>query len=172
MTAHDKVLAYIRTYIPYAVGAVIAWLLATAHLDLRGAPEVALTAFAVALTTNLYYVVIRVLEDRLPVLGVFLGFPRAPEYANVSNLWASLVRTWIPPLVGALVVAVTAWAALALGVEPLPSEQAASVAVVGVAVVEGLYYAAARALLARWPRLSWLLGGDFAPTYPAVRSSL
>lgn len=167
MTAHDKVLGYIRTGVPYAIGAFLSWILATTTLDLSGAPEVALIAFCVAAVTNLYYGVIRVVEVRFPLLGVFLGWPKAPQYAEVGNLWASLVRTCIPPIVGAVIVSGSAWIAQAFGVVIDAQAQAGSI-VVAVAAVEAVYYAGARALLERFPGLAWLLGGDFRPSYPAV----
>lgn len=161
-TANDRILAFFRTYIPYAVGLAVTWLFVHTGLNLEGPVAVAAVAFLTAAVTNAYYVLVRLLEVKVPVLGIFLGWPRQPEYSDVSNLWASLVRTIIPPFVGAIVVAVSS--ALFLDLNPATQTD---VIVVGVAVVEGIYYAAAKWLINRWPTsLGWLLGGQFSPTYP------
>jgi hypothetical protein len=160
MTPNDKALAYIRTYVPYAIGALLAWLLATFAVDLHGEFEVALIAFAVALTQNVYYLVARLLERVLPAFGILLGIPSQPSYANVSDLWASIVRTGIPTVVGAVfVVIVNAYAV------PLDGDGQAWIITVIIAFVQALYYAAARWVIARWPSASILLGKDVAPVY-------
>lgn len=162
-TANDKVLAYIRTYVPYAIGAALAWLLAVVHLDLTGEFQLVAVTFAVALTTNVYYWLIRVLEVRFPWIGVFLGFPKQPEYARVDNLWASLIRTAIPTLAAAAVAAasslIASWADAPITID------SAGLAVILVAVFEAIYYAIAKEITTRFPSASWLLGTPAQPTY-------
>lgn len=152
LSGHDRVLAFIRTYVPYSIGAILAWLLAVSRLDLTGPFQVGLVAFAVAVVTNVYYVLIRLLEYRFPMIGVLLGAPRQPEYTAVDNLWASLVRTAIPTLVAAVVITVIG------AVVMLDAETSTTLIVVGTAIVQGLYYALAKAIIAKWPRASILLG--------------
>lgn len=166
MTPHDKALAYIRTYVPYAVGAAIAWLIATFAVDLSGDFEVALIAFAVAIAQNVYYLIARLLERALPQFGVLLGIPSQPRYENVSDLWASIVRTGIPTIVGALVVvAVNAF------VLPLDVDTQSWLIAVVIALVQALYYALARWVIERWPSASILLGTDLVPVYRAKHAA-
>ncbi|NQX36240.1 hypothetical protein [Herbiconiux sp. VKM Ac-2851] len=158
-TPNDTITAYIRTYVPYGIGAALAWLLATIGLDLTGDFQIALIALAVVLVTNAYYLAVRLLERVLPILGVLLGIPKTPEYGEVSNLWASFVRTAIPTLVGALVTTV-------LGIIFHLDAQTQSVFIVlGIAVIEAAYYGLARNLVARYPGLVFLLGSDVTPVY-------
>lgn len=162
ITANDRILAFVRTYVPYAVTALVAWLLVHG-VDLQGAPAVALIAFGTALATNGYYLVVRLLEQQIPILGIFLGAPKLPSYTGVSDLWASVVRTCIPPLVAAFLITVSAFLGFAIDVNTQ-----ADLIVIGIAVVEALYYALAKLLVGRWPSsLGWLLGGQYAPSYPA-----
>ena len=159
MTAHDKILGFIRTYVPYTLGAFFAWLFLTTHLDLRGEFQVAIIAFTVAAVQNIYYYVIRLLEVQVPALGVFLGFPKQPEYQAVDNLWASFVRTAIPTVIGVLL-----FLAANLGLA-LDAETESGLIVILVGVAQALYYSIARALIAKVPALSWMLGPDSTPDY-------
>jgi hypothetical protein len=157
MTPNDQVLAYIRTYVPYAIGAFVAWLLATFTLTLPDEFVVAVIAFAVVAVQNLYYLVIRLLERWAPMLGVFLGFPKQPAYTGVADLWGSVVRTGIPTIVGGIL-----GLAAALGLQ-LDSETQAGLIVILIGVLQAVYYAGAKELIARWPSTGWLLGGVPAP---------
>lgn len=157
MTPNDKVLGFFRTYIPYGISAGLAWLLLHTGLDLTGEVQVGLIALTVALVTNVYYTTIRLVETRWPWVGIFLGWPKQPEYIKVDNLWASLVRTLIPTLVAFAVVTASYYISLWFGFE-IDLENRASLVVIAVGVVEAAYYGAARALLAKWPSLSFLLG--------------
>lgn len=163
MTPNDRALAFIRTYVGYGITALVAWLLLRTGVDLQGAPAVALVAFAIAASQNVYYLLIRMLETQIPAFGVFLGIPKPPKYSHVSDLWASVVRTTIPPFVGAAVVILASIVGLNLN-----PETQSDLIVIGIAVVEALYYALAKILVERWPRsLGWLLAGQVAtPSYP------
>lgn len=171
MNADDRVLAYVRTYVPYAIGAAVAWLAAHSLLDFTGPAAAAVTAFVIAVVQNLYYLLIRWAEHRLPFLGALLGWPRSPEYLGVSDLWGSVVRTGIPPLVGAAVISLSALAADRIGVVVDAQAQTAFI-VAGVAFVESVYFALARQAVSRWPAASVLLGGIAAPPrYPRHAAS-
>lgn len=161
MTPNDRLIAYIRTYVPYAIGAALAWLLTVSGWDLTGEFQIALVAFVVVAVTNLYYLLFRILESRIPWLGAFLGVPKAPEYVGVSNLWASFRRTAIPTLVGAIVTTL-----LAVWFHVDAATQSLLIAI-GIAVIEAAYYGLARALITRWSGLAWMLGTDAPPTYDA-----
>ena len=66
----------------------------------------------------------------------------------------SLVRTWVPIAVGALI----SW-----GVLPADLSDSATLAFGGL--IMGAYYAAVRVLEARFPWVGWLLGKAKTPTY-------
>lgn len=168
MTPNEQVLGFIRTYVPYGIGAAVAWLLLTFGLDLSGDVQILAVTLAVALVTNVYYLGIRLIESRWPWLGVFLGWPKQPEYVKVDNLWASLVRTLIPVLVAFLVSTLALYIAVWAGVEISVESQAGLITII-VALVEAGYYALARGITARWPWTSFLLG---TPTVDVNQSAV
>lgn len=158
-TPNDRIVGLIRTYVGYGIGAVLAWLLLRTGLDLRGPVQDALLVLVIALVTNGYYWLVRLLEVRFPALGVLLGIPKRPDYTAVDNLWASFVRTAIPTLVSAFVVGVVAsWVTLS-------ADQSVTVITVVSAAVSSAYYTVAAAVVARWPRARVLLGSAQTPTY-------
>ena len=72
------VLSLIRTYVPVAVGAFVAWLLALGvELDEKSATglTVALTGLLIAV----YYTLVRLLERQWPAVGVLLGVAKSPD---------------------------------------------------------------------------------------------
>lgn len=73
-------ISLIRTAVPAAVGAVLAWLAGEAGVVLDADSSTALTAGVVALTMGAYYAAVRAAEARWPRLGVLLGTPAAPKY--------------------------------------------------------------------------------------------
>lgn len=75
----------------------------------------------------------------------------------IGDFVASLIRTYVPLLVGMLV----AW-----GVLPADSSEPAIVTLTGLA--SGAYYLGARLLERRWPIFGWLLGLPKAPTYTST----
>lgn len=164
MTPNDRVTGFIRTAVPYAVGSALAFILASTGADLSGEFEVALVAFGIVVAQNVYYLAVRLLERVLPGVGVLLGIPRTPDYEGVSNLWASVVRTGIPTIVGALVVIGGAAAAAGFGVQ-LDSDTLLAITALAVPVVQAAYYAAARAVIERWPASGILLGTAEQPIY-------
>jgi len=165
LTANDRILGFIRTYVPYALGAAIAWLFAKYQLDLRGEFQVAIIAFTVAVAQNGYYFVIRLIEFRVPWVGIFLGIPKAPEYQGISTLWASFVRTAIPTLIGVLLFLLAN-----LGFN-LDADTQTGLVVILVSVAQAIYYALASAIVARFSSFSWLLGTAATPIYPAKHAA-
>lgn len=77
---HDFLISVIRTAVPVAVGAVLAWLASEAGIVLDTDSSTALTAGVVAVTVAVYYALARVLETRWPWLGVLLGRRAKPVY--------------------------------------------------------------------------------------------
>ena len=70
----------------------------------------------------------------------------------MTDFITSLIRTWTPIAVGAVV----AWL-VARGIE-IPKEAVDGVVAFLAALFSGLYYAIIRALETRFPQLGWLLG--------------
>lgn len=166
MTGNDRILSFIRTYVPYSIGALLAWLFASTQIDLRGEFQVAIIAVVVVAAQNGYYYLVRLLEVRYPALGIFLGFPKQPEYTAVDNLWASFVRTAIPTVIGVIFFLLAN-----LGLQ-LDAETQTGLVVILVGIAQALYYTAARALISRWSGLSWLLGPDTeSPAYIAQHAA-
>lgn len=70
--------SFIRTIVPALVGAVSGWLI---QLGLEVDPEfrgALSTVLSVALT-GLYYIVVRVIEQKVPQIGVLLGYAKSPD---------------------------------------------------------------------------------------------
>jgi hypothetical protein len=168
MTMHDKALAFIRTYVPYLIGLAVVWVLVHADVVIPDDVHGAFVALAIGVVTVLYYVIVRLVETRLPWLGVLLGWPSRPDYPDVANLWASFVRTLIPAVGSAIVVFLAALLSSAAGAA-IDLDTQAQLAIVTVGILETGYYAAAKWITSHWPAASWLLGSAPAPVYaPAL----
>ena len=76
----DYLISLIRTAVPAAVGALLAWLASTAGIVIDADSSTALTVGVMALAMAGYYALVRVAEARWPRLGVLLGTPAAPKY--------------------------------------------------------------------------------------------
>lgn len=75
----DFATSLIRTYVPIAVGALIAFL-ATRGIDIDANAQAGLITFVTAMLQGLYYLVARLLESKFPQLGFLLGSTKKPEY--------------------------------------------------------------------------------------------
>ena len=76
----DFVISQIRTYVPMAVGAFVAWLLQFGF-DLYEV-EGQLTVVIVAALSAAYYLLVRLLAEKWPGFGVLLGVNKAPGYES------------------------------------------------------------------------------------------
>lgn len=76
-----------------------------------------------------------------------------------SDVVPSLIRTWTPIAVGAVI----SWAATQ-GISVTSSTKSALVALL-TAVISGTYYALVRVAEQKWPQLGWLLGTPTQPSY-------
>jgi len=79
----------------------------------------------------------------------------------LSDYVTSHIRTLVPIGMGLLLT----WIAAQTKIVVDPQTEA-SLAAVSVAVLSSGYYALARLLEHKWPRLGWLLGAPKKPTYP------
>ena len=75
----------------------------------------------------------------------------------MNDYIVSLIRTYVPIIVGAAIAWVSAHDGIGIDSAGL------DVAVVGVATA--VYYAIVRKLEAQWPKLGWLLGMPRKPVY-------
>jgi hypothetical protein len=75
----DQITSYIRTVVPYAIGAIVAWL-AAKGINVPEDLIAPTTALITAAAGTLYYIVVRKLEQKWPKLGVLLGVAKTPEY--------------------------------------------------------------------------------------------
>ena len=79
----------------------------------------------------------------------------------MGDLLVSLIRTYVPAVVGAVI----GWVVVTFGFE-VPKEQVAELTAYATTAALALYYLAAR-LLERWhPVFGWLLGSKKQPEYP------
>lgn len=82
----DAIIALIRTFVPTAVGAALAWLAArgvVVDADTSGL----LVAGLVAVCTTLYYSLVTYLEREVsPAFGWMLGVAKAPSYEGAGSV--------------------------------------------------------------------------------------
>ena len=82
---NDPIIAIIRTLVPSAVGAAIAWG-AAKGIGIDEETSATLTTALVAICTALYYAAVTWLERKIdPAFGWLLGVPKAPSYNGVIN---------------------------------------------------------------------------------------
>jgi hypothetical protein len=87
MQLNDTAISLIRTWVPIAVGAVIAWL-ATAGLELDIETQTALVIGLTGLIQGAYYALVRIIEKRFPQVGWLLGKAKTPNYTPVDEIVA------------------------------------------------------------------------------------
>lgn len=75
----DLVTSFVRTVVPYVVGAVVAWL-TQKGVHVSDSSVATTTAVITFLVGTGYYTLVRTLEHRWPKLGYFLGVPAKPTY--------------------------------------------------------------------------------------------
>ncbi|GAA2618675.1 hypothetical protein SMC26_40240 [Actinomadura fulvescens] len=75
----DELTSLIRTYVPIAVGALVAWL-ATLGVEVDDATSTALVVGITGVATAGYYTLVRLAESRWPWVGKLLGAARPPSY--------------------------------------------------------------------------------------------
>jgi len=72
------VASLIRTIVPLTAGAIISWLaLVNLELDVEG--QSALTALLTSALTGAYYIVVRLIETKVPQVGWLLGLAKTPD---------------------------------------------------------------------------------------------
>lgn len=75
----DIVTSAIRTFVPYVVGAVVAWL-TQKGVHVPDSSVASATAFITFLVGSAYYAAVRTLEKKYPQAGYLLGVPKKPTY--------------------------------------------------------------------------------------------
>jgi hypothetical protein len=76
---NDFITRQIKTYVPIAVGAFIAWL-ATLGMDLDAETQSGLIVFLTGLSQALYYALVVFLARKFPKLEILLGSIKRPDY--------------------------------------------------------------------------------------------
>lgn len=76
------IISFVRTVTPTLVGALSAWLVSLG-ITLPDEAYTALISFLFVVFTGLYYLVVRLLEERFPQVGILLGIAKSPDsYSN------------------------------------------------------------------------------------------
>lgn len=86
---NNFVLSLIRTYVPIAVGAVVAYLV-TLGIELDPETQAGLVVSMTGVLQASYYLVARLLEKKFPQLGVLLGSSQKPVYVESTDPQAKL----------------------------------------------------------------------------------
>lgn len=79
-TSADLVTSLVRTWVPILVGGVISWA-ATEGITVSGPDQGALITVLTSVIIAVYYTVVRIAEQKWPVLSVLLGSTSQPTYA-------------------------------------------------------------------------------------------
>lgn len=87
MKLNDTLISMIRTWVPIAVGALIAWF-ATVGLELDAETQTSLVIGLTGVVQAAYYGVVRFLENTYPQVGWLLGKAKAPNYTPVEEIIA------------------------------------------------------------------------------------
>ena len=74
----------IRTIVPLVAGAVISWL-ALVNLDIDAEGQAALASLLTAALTGAYYLVIRIIETKVPQVGWLLGLAKSPDSYSAES---------------------------------------------------------------------------------------
>lgn len=77
----DLFTSMVRTIVPIIVGSIASFL-ATKGIDLDAGTLAGLSAFLAGLFSAVYYLIVRVVEQRFPQWGVLLGSKKTPEYTE------------------------------------------------------------------------------------------
>lgn len=85
---------------------------------------------------------------------------------NLSNFAISLIRTWVPVVVGT----VASYLLVHFGLTVDAGTQAQAVALLTGALIAG-YYAVVHVLEQKFPKLGWLLGNAVRPHYVTAKDS-
>lgn len=75
----------VRTYVPIAVGALIAWLV-TFGVELDPTAEQGLTVTLTGILIAVYYTIIRLLEKKFPWVSVLLGSNQIPAQYTADGV--------------------------------------------------------------------------------------
>ncbi len=81
---HQWLISLWRTVVPVIVGGGIGWL-AGHGITIDGVSEAQIDLAVTVFGTGLYYGAFRALEQRFPILGVFLGSTRQPVYPQLGQ---------------------------------------------------------------------------------------
>lgn len=79
----DLVASLIRTAVPGLVGLVVGWL-ATLGVILPPEAKDSLGLLVAFVAAFLWYLLVRLLEQKWPALGVLLGVPKQPIYSSAA----------------------------------------------------------------------------------------
>jgi len=71
-------LSAIRTVVPIIVGGLVSWLI-TVGVELDAEAQAGFIVFLTGLLQAVYYLVVRVVEQRWPEVGVLLGAAKTPD---------------------------------------------------------------------------------------------
>lgn len=77
---NDIIISWIRTAVPAAVGIVLAWLATEFEIVLDEETRTGLVLGVAGLVTAIYHGLVRLVETRVPTVGILLGSKQKPVY--------------------------------------------------------------------------------------------
>lgn len=95
----NYLLSLIRTWVPIVVGTLLTWLAASTHIVISEHSRAVAAAACVAVLSAGYYALVRLLERKVPQLGVLLGATVQPAYTPPAP--AAAPFTYVPAVGGA-----------------------------------------------------------------------
>jgi hypothetical protein len=81
---NNTITSLVRTWVPMAVGLLATFLAEHLHFVLSGDTQKGLIALTTAGVSAAYYLLVRLLEQKVPSIGWLLGHPAKPVYAQLQ----------------------------------------------------------------------------------------
>jgi len=76
----DGFIAYVRTFVPIAIGAVVTFLARQFDIVIDSESAQGAVLFVNAVVTGAYYALIKYAETRFPWIGWLIGYAKSPTY--------------------------------------------------------------------------------------------
>ena len=78
----DFVIGHIRTWVPMGVGFALTWIARSLDIVIDEETSAQVVSLVSTIAAGLYYLIVRLVAERIPQVGILLGYNKAPAYAE------------------------------------------------------------------------------------------